>query len=280
MGPLVVLLDVDGTLVGDVTHQVVMYELANVLKRKTRFSYGQKDIVTALKTSGLLRPGTKCFLEQLKANNIEVFIYTAAEKKWAEYIIKGIEQTTGVKFNRPLFTRDNCIMMNGELKKSIKHITPLILRSLKKKPQYKDVTSLSNSVIAVDNNPVFIEEDLLVLCDTYSVTAPVNIPKYIPFDLWLRYYKTIQEVIIHYYPIKETTNFYKFERSFYTLYIDYISNAIKQRGAQYKDMLFETLRDIIGNKSIQDFSPKVVYYINKKCKKQIKKHDTRQGTFF
>ena len=280
--PLVLLLDVDGTLVGDVVHQVALYDITRKIKQsKARMTYSAKDMRDYIETSAIIRPGFKSFFDAAKDNHIEIFIYTAAEKAWAEYIIKHIEASLNIKFNRPLFTRGNCITFNGEFKKSIKYVSPTILKVLRKKVQYKHIKSLDNSIMAIDNTPIFIEQDHQLLCSTYNVAPPVNIPRYITKELWDKQYKLINEIIVGYYNnYKVTSSLFKFEKQFYTSYIDNISIYLRQKQTSQNDPLFKVLREALVN-NIKTLNVKNIQYISKKYMKEHNKTDEqRKGTFF
>lgn len=281
-GPLVILLDVDGTLVGDVVHQVVMYEIGNSIKTNIKKNV-QKSVMDSLQFNYLLRPGFKCFFEEATKAHVEIFIYTAAEKKWAEYIIKCIEQSNGIKFNRPILSRDQCINVNGELKKSINLVRPTLIKALKRK--YKDsVITLENSILAVDNNPVFIERDFQLLCSTYDISVPMNIPQIIPLNIWQKEMKHIQDTLIHYYPnYKATSTYMKFEKQLYEIYVPQLSQHMRMRSFASYDPLFKCLKDIIASTEVKRFTPKVIHYINKKYSKDNNEYSSRQkqqSTFF
>ena len=281
--PLVLILDVDGTLVGDVTNQVMLYDIARKMKQsKARINYSAKDMKDYIQTTAIIRPHFKCFFDATKETNIEIFIYTAAEKTWAEYIIKHIEASMNIKFNRPLFTRSNCVNYNGEFKKSIKHITPAILKALKRKPAYKHLKSLSNAVMAIDNTPIFIEQDAQLLCTTYSVAPPVNIPRHITREAWEKNYKLINDVVSSYHSTyKPTSSLFKFEKQYYTTYNDNIASYLRQRQLSSNDPLFKVLQDILVDGNVKILSAKNIQYISKKyVKENNKANELRKSTFF
>ena len=69
------------------------------------------------------------FMNYLKKNfsNYYVFIYTASDKEWAYKEINWIEkQNKDIKFNRPIFTRQECLKEDGKYSKSITRILPKI----------------------------------------------------------------------------------------------------------------------------------------------------------
>ena len=131
--PLIIVLDMDGTIIGDIRPQLQLVELHKSLKSQDKRVnvLNVKDFQSRLR-SGIVRPHLSKFIKKLKEynNNIEFFIYTASEKKWAHFLVPHIEKAVGVKFNRPIFTRDDC---TPDYKKTVSNIIGGILKSLKKK---------------------------------------------------------------------------------------------------------------------------------------------------
>jgi len=83
-----------------------------------------------------------------------IFVYTASEKTWANKEIAIIEKQNNIKFNRPIFTRDNCIIdKNGMIKKSVNKIIPHLLKTMKVKKDY----DISKKLLIIDNNPTFVD---------------------------------------------------------------------------------------------------------------------------
>lgn len=262
--PLVILLDIDGTLLGDISPQVIMYELGNRLKGQTRLPFTGKHIEDRLQ-SGVVRPYFKSFIKDLQEYGVEFFIYTASEKKWAEYIIKLIEKSNGVKFNRPLFTRDNCDTVNGEVQKSIQRVLPQVVKTLKKK--YPGVTqgSLRNMVMAVDNTQVYnaSESKFLLHCKTYDFMYPENIPSYISKPVFDKHNDMVMAVLTNYIDcMRSTSNYFKFQKCFYQYYVESLNRMMQPSSSQ--DALFKILRVYIIKKNITSFSESVVKYLNKK----------------
>ena len=120
--PYIIVFDVDGTLIGDIRPQLVLYELYSALKTK--------DVKTAnkfLKASdfrmklnqGILRPHVGKFIKKMQQtyDNIEFYIYTASEKGWAQFLIPHLENCLNIKFKRPLLTRENCVWQQDNLEK-------------------------------------------------------------------------------------------------------------------------------------------------------------------
>lgn len=128
--PLVLLLDMDGTLIGNTHLQLCRHDLCATLKQR----YDKRLIAQELK-DGLIRPHLDVFLKSAKSRypNLEIFVYTAAERKWATMLIKLIEREVGVRFNTPILAREQCYIEGGAMLKSLEKVAPIILKKLKSK---------------------------------------------------------------------------------------------------------------------------------------------------
>lgn len=166
----IVVLDLDGTLIGDVTPILVEYEILNKITTPTYAkTRARQSLIDAMTYGSLLRRGVKAMLG---TPGIEFYVYTASETNWAKTVIRAIEQVTNVQVNRPIFTRKDCIVTNtNEIRKDLSYIKNKISRSIKKKHNLKQV-NLSNSLLFVDNTPDVLlnqsERDLQITCPTYN----------------------------------------------------------------------------------------------------------------
>lgn len=165
--PIVFLLDLDGTLQGDVGPQVVEYQLINELnsEKGKKVSYSSKRLFHDM-SKGLIRPYVKDALLSIKKkhSNVEFFVYTASSDEWAKFLLPRIIHYLFGKqsiINTPFLTRSDCI--DGG-KKSIEHVKPKIMKALKDK--YKSI----NHIYLVDNNLVLYPKEMnkLILCPTYD----------------------------------------------------------------------------------------------------------------
>lgn len=163
--PLAIVLDIDGTILGNIATQRTIYTLLS----------GKYKI-----TNIPLRPH---FLEFIRSfPNAELFIYTASEAKWAESLISHIENKHNISFNRPLFTRSNTIWTGNEYQKTLKNIMPVIKNTMRGK--HKE----GFDIFIVDNMNYYAPEDLpyLITCPTYNNTVRANIKKDIPLQTYLK----------------------------------------------------------------------------------------------
>lgn len=187
--PYIVILDWDGTIAGRVDFQSLKYSMTQQFKKFGIKAKNDNKIPKAfLPNQYLIRPGFANFMYDLSNyfnNNVYFFIYTASEKNWAYKEIQWVEKAHGVKFQRPIFTRDECVVdIGGNYRKSLSLIFPRILRSLGKHPaftkQEKDEI-LQNRILIVDNNAVYNDsQGKLLICPHYHYTVFENLLEDIP----------------------------------------------------------------------------------------------------
>jgi hydroxymethylpyrimidine pyrophosphatase-like HAD family hydrolase len=264
--PLVIVLDIDGTIIGDINPQVVSYEIVNELKRrKEKISLDQQDFITKLK-SGIVRPHFDSFMNELQNYGVEFFIYTASEKRWAEYLVKKIEQAYNIKFNRPIFTRNHCFFVDKDFKKSLKTIKPAIFRTLKKKYAEMTLGSLRDNIMVVDNRAVYSSTDnkSILICPTYNYKIPENLPVVLKQNVFARHYQPIMETLIKYDIISRPTKYYiNFQKQFYQRYVDDLTHLTSAK-EELHDNFFKQLTELITGKGIRIFDERVVSYLTKK----------------
>lgn len=178
--PFVVLIDLDGTIQGNVIPQIKEKELIDFVnnsllkKTKKKVQYQDHFLYKDIR-KGLIRPYIQNALSEIKKkhSNVEFFIYTASSDEWANFLIPKINRFLfGLKriINKPYFTRKHCIP-NGY--KSISVVKPLIKNSLNKK--YPNANF--NNIFLIDNNRVLHPQEahLLFHCPTYDTTV-INCP--------------------------------------------------------------------------------------------------------
>ena len=265
--PLIIIIDLDGTIIGDITPQLIAYEISRELKFMHKFS--TKDFQYKLQ-HGIIRPGFKSFIKNVKRSqpNIEFFIYTASEKTWANFVIKQIETALHIKFNRPIFNRDDCILddSHNEYQKCIKQITPRLFTSVHKKYPILKKDDLLKRVLIIDNNSVYrmSDEPSLVLCSTYDYKHPENMILYLTRHDYEQQYHRIHHIFGKYIKLKETSNWLKFQRLFYTYFLNQLLSCEKNNARYLQDTFWITLEQILVNKKFSKFGSKTVSYINQK----------------
>jgi len=165
--PLIFILDLDGTIIGDCIYQTIIQNIENVAKKnKIRTTLNKQLQESYQPQSKLIRPFFESFITNIRSHfpNSQFYIYTASEKEWATKEINLIEKTHNLKLNRPIFSRNDCILdSSGQYKKSVNKILPMIQKNNK-----NNILDQSN-IIIIDNNDVFIDYNSnFVLCPSYN----------------------------------------------------------------------------------------------------------------
>lgn len=267
--PLVFILDIDGTLIGDIRPQIMLYEMNCMMKTSKKSLMNTKEFQERLRNSGIVRPFAVKFIKTIQGHlpNSEIFIYTASEKKWASFLIANFEKAFGIRFNKPIFTRDNCSLFENEHRKHVNLIHPMLLKSLKKRYPLLRKGDLENRIMIVDNTlGVFEEIDRkhLVTCPTYDYKYPENIPAYIDEHLFSKYHNEVLTILNRYIRMSSISTYLDFQREYYIYYVKYLENLAKYNIEQSKDQFFMKLLNIIVKKDINIFTPKVIQYISRK----------------
>lgn len=185
--PIVLLIDLDHTLQGDIRPQIMEYELVKEINRSitngTKIRYNVPRLYSDFR-NGLLRPGVSSLMNIKKRHpNIEMFVYTASEHEWANYIVPKLEQVAfdGKFFNRPILTRKH---VGKDGVKSIRGVQPIVERTLIRK--YGDgLKQIQYPIYLIDNNEVLapVERKHLVKCPTYNFIYMIDPFRTIPDDI-------------------------------------------------------------------------------------------------
>lgn len=189
--PTVFVLDWDGTIAGRVDFQSQRYSLQQILRKYGFGGYGgaKSHIPAAFEPGhGLIRPFLVEFMstmQRLTDGNCYFFIYTASERKWATQEIAWVEQSHGIRFSRPIFARDDCILDgSGNYRKSLKKIWPRIVRVVSKGRQLSNREKdfmLQRRTVMIDNNAVYVDyTEKLLLCPDYSYMVFENLLENLP----------------------------------------------------------------------------------------------------
>jgi hypothetical protein len=273
--PLVIIIDLDGTIIGDISPQIMTFELFKSLKSSGyKFSYDMSDLRTKLK-SGLVRPYFDSFIKTLSSSlPVEFFVYTASEKNWAEIVIKNIESSYDFKFNRPIFARQYCLYSekDREYKKSISLIRPNIIKFLKKKYGVSFTKQdLEKNTLIVDNNNVYHQNDQkhLLLCPTYNYRVPENLVSMIKPDTYRKYHQLINSSLKKYIPLSSSSDYNIFQKEFYMYYISFLDNQLRNNGRYIQDKFWLQLRDIIVTQNIRRFDETSVKFISNTIRNRL-----------
>lgn len=212
--PYIFVLDWDGTIAGRVDFQSQQFTFHKTLRTHGFKPVRQHAIPPAFYPNAkLIRPGFASFIKTLEKMYPQVyfFIYTASEKTWANQEIAWVEKTHGIRFMRPIFTRDDCVVdATGNYRKSLAKVFPRMIRAIsiqlsKSKTSVPTHTYtpkerqyiLENQLIIIDNNAVYTDRpDKLLLCPDYNYTVFENLLHGIPAEA--RNHPVIQQTIYNF----------------------------------------------------------------------------------
>lgn len=274
--PVVFIIDIDGTLIGDIRPQIMLYEIHQAIKKvdKKVNIMNMNDFKYKLKDGGIVRPYFAKFVRNVREAipNAEFFVYTASENNWAKFLVPQIEKATGIKFNRPIFTRSDCVYdKSSDLRKSLCNITPCLLRALRKRYGQIRKEDLTNRLLVIDNTRgVFDEHDrkFVVHCPTYDYKNPENIMTSITQSVFDRYQSIIISTLGQFLNMNHVANYMEFQHVFYTYYVSLLSKLHRFNQEQSRDKFFLQLLNIIIHKRIKQFTPSTIAYLERKIKQK------------
>jgi len=200
--PFIILLDIDHTIIGTVNQlckeREVLEYIYNLCKKnglEKCIRQNNVDMQKELK-DGLLRPYINEFINfcNNKFKNVEVFFYTNSSYNYTNtFLATNVKKALKVKVNKPFFTRENSMNINGVTKKSLVNIFPFIIKSLVKK--YPIMKNEKNIDYIINTRFVFIDD---IKENTFEyVNRQIICPKY-----EYRYYNDIPEKLINKYKMK------------------------------------------------------------------------------
>jgi hypothetical protein len=198
--PIVICIDIDGTIIGDVSYHVIEWEILTSLSLCACLKMFRKHLVYYLK-KGLLRPDFADFVMAIKSRyeHVEFFLYTASEEKWAQVLVPCIEEVINFKFQRPLFTRKHCIESGNVFQKSFKKIVPIIVRQLRGVYSSLKTEDVYENIILIDNNNNLLESPhRCILCPTYSWIMCYDILKFVDQETIDNRIYTISRLLLKY----------------------------------------------------------------------------------
>lgn len=162
MKKYVFIIDLDSTIIGDCRYQLYLYNMSKIFtyNNKKSFININKILLPYYKeNSKLVRPHFIYFINKMReiySNNVYFYVYTASSKDWAELEIKLIEKANNIKFNRPIFTNNECKINNNEFTKSI---SPLLSKIKPKNPE----------IIIIDDSDVYTDfKNSQIQCKPYN----------------------------------------------------------------------------------------------------------------
>lgn len=288
--PIVFILDWDGTIAGKVDFQSQAYSLAQTLRKN---GFKAKPLPSLLHSfspkSKLIRPGFASFVQAMKQlfhhQEVYFFIYTASEKSWANYEISLVEKQFDIKFMRPLFTRDDCIVdQGGQYRKSLAKVFPRICRAIGKT---RPLTSperlhiLENNLIIIDNNAVYTDRtDKLLLCPDYDYAVFENLIDIIPEES--KNHPIIQQIILslvnsgHLCPMPHATasDFMKDITHTYSWLATRCKSIVQSNKLYESDSFWKLLRKLIVQNGLHKFTPSIIKQLQDAVWKSLKQKKT------
>ena len=256
------IIDLDGTIIGDCIYQTEIYKIYLILgKLGIKIKINEILEPHYSEKGKLIRPHFSYFIKKMKDAfpNSHFYIYTASEKKWDEKEISLIEKNLKIKFNRPIFTRNDCEPTKDENGK---------LSYIKSINRIKRKIKLDNpEIIIIDDKQVYIDNNnRLIKCKLYNYKYFCNYWEFIPIEkiknqVFIKYLSSLIEAhrlnptyIIH--NMKQKLDYYKW------LYKK--CKEINHHNAQYKnDEFWLNLTKIICKYKICNFSEKSVSFIQR-----------------
>lgn len=205
----------------------------------------------------------------------EFFIYSSGTKYYVDYNIKYLEKTFNIHFNRPLFTRDDCVYdEKNYTTKSIISIYPRIFKALLSKyPLLSNAEIqkeiINNRNIIIDNNDVIWDDkNKWIKCPDYNYKSVIDFTQYVPKEI------LTHPLIIEYMKNKklsfvDSPNLLESERElmYHTFMANQNSIAIATNLESSKDIFFplfiKTLKALKINKLKMPFSNKQLDKIRK-----------------
>ena len=286
--PFIVILDWDNTIVGKVDYQSQKYSLEQHYKKfGLKVKKNSKVPKAFNKDSKLVRPYFFNFITELTdyfQGNIYFFIYTASERKWANTEISWLEKSHGIKFQRPIFTRDDCIVdKSGSYRKSISNIFPRMLRSmgLTKISKEQKTELLHQRLLIIDNNAVFNDmKEHLLICPDYNFMVFENLLEDIPLSYLQN--PNIRQHILSLINMGLVCPFFgKNDDINQQMYKKYEWLAIKCKHISenntysIKDIFFKYLTGLIVKNNLKIFTPNVIKQLQTLVWKKIEKKDKK-----
>ena len=264
--PLVLLIDMDGTIIGDATSSACMHELESNLQSKALMKGGLE--LYPFKNN-LIRPHIESFIKFVTSEcNCTCFVYTAAEQHWASKVIACFERETGVKFSRPIFSRKDCILVNNVYRKSIHHISPRLRAALRKRKQ----SLLDQNVVLIDNSDVLLPDSdyRRIICTTYAARVPMDILKRVDLQEVRNNAHLVAKILFKYGFITKSS--YKSVDEMLSNYYLSIAKALYEKDKHHDDIMMGSdtfwldMESIFRTKRICAFTKETLHHIRKALK--------------
>ena len=189
MKKYIFIIDLDNTIIGNCTYQLQLYNNVEIMKSYNSPKINIKKILSPQYNEKvkLIRPYFVYFINKMREfykNNVSFYIYTASSYNWANFQIKLIEKENNIKFNRPIFARNYCILNN----KNTKDKTNILYSKSINKILPKIKNAKDSDIIIIDDSAVYINyNEYHIHCKEYNYTlfndTKAFIPDYMSKDL-------------------------------------------------------------------------------------------------
>jgi hypothetical protein len=287
--PTIIICDLDGTGIGNVgQYQVSRYSLLNSIRHYGLKGPSLKETPKAYSISEkLIRPGFQECIKTLRANYpwCYIFIYTASEKKWALQEIQWIEKSIGIPFNRPIFTRSDCIIQgNGNIRKSLKKILPTIFKTITKQVTLTDEEKrfiIHNKLLIIDDNPVYIDgQEHVLLCSSYNFQYCEDILDGIDEsiiqnpNIQSEYKSLLKRGLVHPYALEETVDAHSKRAKIHHWISKKCVTTYKSNQPYQHDGFWKKLRSILIKNHVPYFTPKVIKQIQEVIYPHLERHNS------
>lgn len=281
--PYVFILDWDGTIAGKVDFQSHAFTIRTALRKLGyKTSGSQQHPPKAFNPSSkLIRPGFASFMKGMRdmfgAENVHFFIYTASDRVWANQEIQWVERAHGIRFERPIFTRDDCTAdSSGTYRKSIMRIWPRICRKLQLTAKNAKDYVLHNQLIVIDNNAVYTDlQDRLLLCPDYSYAVFEHLLDIIPHDA--RKHPHMQNILYSLInmgvmcPLPKHDDHMDAITASYSWIADKCKNIVHMNKAYAQDDFWKYLRKLIAQNELRKFTPNIIKQLQEAVWKRVRK---------
>ncbi|GAX85669.1 hypothetical protein CEUSTIGMA_g13084.t1 [Chlamydomonas eustigma] len=228
----VVLLDLDGTLIGDLGSVLAEHTLLTETDAPpAAFARFRSALISRLRY-GIVRPHVAEFC---RSTSSELFVYTASTREWASFIVPCIEAAIAVRFNRPIFSRDNCSDSGVTNIKSLSAVAPLVHRSLRRRYPGVSLQSTFDSLVLVDNTADVLpplERSKMILCPTYKYVYDYDVLSSLPVDLLHSAPGKVAEVLVRAGFLPASSRKYNNLQQLFAEYYTALGRRIAQHASQ------------------------------------------------
>ena len=218
--PWAFVLDLDGTVVGDVASYACEHALLTA--HGGRLEGFKRALVDAM-DDGLVRPGFGRLLDALARVDARLFVYTASEGTWARLLVGCIARRYGVKFEH-VFCRASCTKDRDtfELRKSVARIYPRMRKVLAREGTALGETASAHVVVIDDSPDVFpaAEAGMVVRAPPYADRpTPHDVTRFLAPATVRRRFADIADTLAAFGVVAErpaTTSYAEFLRTYHT----------------------------------------------------------------